>query len=233
MYGRASVPDPDPGRVFFRMSGPSIPFTIPMSGSGPKDVSRVRNHCSWFAIRRDPAAALAVAIAALVIAAPGARAAFPGENGRIAFTVSEMRLDIGPPPHPGVIYTVWSKIETVLPSGRGLRSLLRCPMGGCADSAPAWSPDGKHLAFITAHGGSPLAVVNSNGTGLRHIVINSPGVAALPWGAGDSSIAWSPNGRRVVFVGGVYPAETPQLYTAGLDGSGLRAVTSMCTDEPA
>ena len=192
-----------------------------------------RTYRSWFALMCGSATALAVAVVVLAIVAPGARAAFPGANGRIAFTVSEIKLELGPPPHPGYTYTVWSKLETVLPSGRGLGSLRVCPASGCADSAPAWSPDGKHLAFITADPGSPLAVVDQNGTGLRHIEITSPGVTPLPAAASDSSIAWSPNRRRVVFVGGVVPAETPQLFTAGLDGSRVREITNMCADEPA
>jgi len=187
---------------------------------------------SWFAVTCRSAVVLAVAVAVTAIAAPGARAAFPGANGRIAFTVSEIKLDVGPPPHPAYTYTVWSKIETVLPTGRGLRSLRACPAAGCADSAPAWSPDGKHLAFITGESESPLAIVKQNGTGLRHIEITSPGVTPIPAAASDSSIVWSPNGRRVVFVGGVFPMEIPQLFTVGLDGSGLRQVTNLCSDEP-
>ncbi|HZE15076.1 MAG TPA: hypothetical protein VE197_04820, partial [Mycobacterium sp.] len=145
--------------------------------------------------------------------------------------MSEIKLELGP--HPAYTYTVWSKIETVLPSGRGLRSLRACPAHGCADYAPAWSPDGRRLAFITAGSGSPLAFVNQNGTGLRHIRIKSPSVTALPAPpVADGSLAWAPSGQRVVFVGGVYPLETPQLFTVGLDGSGLHRVSNLCADDP-
>jgi len=193
----------------------------------------VRTYRSWFAVTCG-SAALAVAVVVLAFAAPGARAAFPGANGRIAFTVSEIK--VAPGQHPYYTYTVWSKIETVLPSGRGLRSLRVCPASGCMDNVPAWSPDGKHLAFITGDSGSPLAVVNQNGSGLRHIEITSPGLtpAYSPAGGGDDSIAWSPNARRVAFVGLVSPMWSAQLFTVGLDGSGLRQVTNLCgSDEPA
>ena len=86
-----------------------------------------RTHGLWFAVRCGSVAGLVVAVAGLAIAAQGARAAFPGANGRIAFTVSEMQLVLGQ--HPGYVETVWSKIETVLPSGRGRRSLRVCPAG--------------------------------------------------------------------------------------------------------
>lgn len=35
-----------------------------------------------------------------------------------------------------------------------------------------------------------------------------------------------------MFVGGVLPVLTPQLFTVGIDGNGLRQVTSLCSDEP-
>lgn len=190
---------------------------------------------SWFAVKCGPAMALAIAIAVLIavlgIGASIAQAAFPGANGRIAFAVSEIKLELGP--HPGYTSTVWSRIETVLPSGRGQRSLRVCPANGCSDGAPAWSPDGKYLAFVTDDPMSPLAFVNQNGSGLRHIGIRALGVTPLPVASTVASIAWSPTGRRVVFVGGVFPVETPQLFTVGVDGNGLRKVTNLCADEPA
>ena len=184
-----------------------------------------RTHSWRFAVRCG-SAALVVAVAVLAIAVQGARAAFPGGNGRIAFTVAEMELVLGP--HPGYVETVWSKIETVLPSGRGRRSLSICPAGGCMPSDPAWSPDGKRLAFFTEDRGPLLWIMNSNGTGLRQVKISSPTVAPLI----NAEAVWSPDGRRLVFVGGVLPVLLPQLFTVGIDGNGLQQVTSLCSDEP-
>jgi len=185
-----------------------------------------RTHGLWFAVRCGSVAGLVVAVAVLAIAAQGARAAFPGANGRIAFTVSEMQLVLGQ--HPGYVETVWSKIETVLPSGRGRRSLRVCPAGGCLPSDPAWSPDGERLAFFTENHGPLLWIINHNGTGLRQIKISSPSVSLSI----EAEAGWSPDGRRLVFVGGVLPVLTPQLFTVGIDGNGLRQVTSLCSDEP-
>ncbi|MGZ6791159.1 MAG: hypothetical protein ACXVGQ_14725, partial [Mycobacteriaceae bacterium] len=162
----------------------------------------------------------------MAIGVEDARAALPGANGRIAFTVAKVRFVTGD--HPGYEELVWSRIETVLPNGRGLRALRVCPADGCLPSDPAWSPDGKRLAFFTANRGPQLWIINQNGTGLRQIKISSPSVSLLI----EAEAAWSPDGRRLVFVGGVLPVLTPQLFTVGIDGNGLRQVTSLCSDDP-
>jgi Tol biopolymer transport system component len=118
---------------------------------------------------------------------------------------------------------VWSQIETVLPSGRGLRPLRACPAGGCSDSNAVWSPDGKHLAMFTSEG---LEAIGQNGTGLQQIKINSPTVIA------ESEVTWAPDGRRLVFVGGQPPDLIPHLFAVATDGTGLRQIMRGCTDEP-
>jgi WD40 repeat protein len=124
--------------------------------------------------------AIAAGVFALVVPA-AAEAAFPGKNGRIAFT-AQVR-DRGE--------TVSSRIETVLPSGRGRRVLGTCPGDqSCLDTDPSWSPSGRLLAFVQGPG--RLAVVRSDGTGLRQ----------LPqFTENDGEPAWSPNGRRLAFIG--------------------------------
>ena len=144
----------------------------------------------WFALRCRSAAGLGVAVAVLAISAQSARAAFPGANGRIAFTVSEMELVLGP--HPGYVETVWSKIETVLPSGHGRRSLRICPAGGCLPSDPTWSPDGKRLAFFTENRGALLWIINYNGTGDQTVL-------SFADGSWVTKVAWSPDGSQIAF----------------------------------
>jgi WD40-like Beta Propeller Repeat len=115
-----------------------------------------------------------VLAAALVLLATGvqvARAAFPGANGRIAFTLQEyVVVQRSPGSGEGFPELVWSQIETVLPSGRGVRPLRACPSGGCLDSGAVWSPDGKRLAFFTNAG---LAVIDQDGKRLQQIRIPS------------------------------------------------------------
>jgi Tol biopolymer transport system component len=144
---------------------------------------------------------LAATAGPLTLAFP-AQAAFPGKNGRIAFTVQPR--DRGE--------AVSSAIETVLPSGRGRRALGACPAADCFQTFPAWSPDGRRLAFGLRDAG--LAIVRANGTGLRRL----PQLTG-PYGAP----AWAPSGRRLLFPG------EGGLVTARTDGTGLRRVTPMPT----
>jgi hypothetical protein len=144
---------------------------------------------------------LAATAGPLTLAFP-AQAAFPGKNGRIAFTVQPR--DRGE--------AVSSAIETVLPSGRGRRALGACPAADCFQTFPAWSPDGPRLAFGLRDAG--LAIVRANGTGLRRL----PQLTG-PYGAP----AWAPSGRRLLFPG------EGGLVTARTDGTGLRRVTPMPT----
>jgi Tol biopolymer transport system component len=142
---------------------------------------------------------------------PAATAAFPGKNGRIAFTV-QVR-DRGE--------TVSSRIETVLPSGRERRVLAICAVDeSCLDTDPAWSPSGRLLAFTQGPAfQSRLAVARGDGTGLRRLPQLTPT---------DRQPAWSPDGRRLAFSG-----DGPQLYTVRRDGTALRRVTSRYAVSPA
>jgi Tol biopolymer transport system component len=164
------------------------------------------------------------AVAGVVFAFPvaGAQAAFPGANGRIAFTSEEFVWpppEPGVPPHPGVDPDlISSRIETVLPSGRGRRVLGTCPAGArCFDSAPAWSRSGGRLAFVSRWEGDPnempdrIALVRSDGSGLQRL-------PALTWG--HLTPAWSPDGRWLSFAS----RATPGLYTVRSDGTGLRSI---------
>ena len=136
---------------------------------------------------------LAGVIATLAMPA-AASAAFPGENGRIAFRwfeLSEDELAQNPT-------TVKHSIDVARPGGKGRRTLRSCvEVDGQPDSgdcsieyhSPAWSPDGSRLAFDA---GTRLAVMRSDGTGFR----------LLPQVTGDDGEpAWSPDGRRLVLTG--------------------------------
>jgi WD40-like Beta Propeller Repeat len=166
--------------------------------------------------------AFAVAGVGLAIAVEGAQAAFPGANGRIAFTSEEFVWpppEPGVPPHPGMDPDlVSSRIETVLPSGRGRRALGTCPAGArCYDSAPAWSRSGERLAFVSRWEGDPnempdrIALVRSDGSGLHRLP---------PLTLGHLTPAWSPDGRWLSFAS----RSSLGLNTARSDGTGLRSI---------
>lgn len=78
---------------------------------------------------------------------------------------------------------------------------------------PAWSPDGRLLAFRGFWGDgkfSDLFVMNADGTEVRQLTTHMNG----------SDPTWSPDGSRIAFAG--YDG----VYTINSDGSGLRAIST-------
>ncbi len=90
---------------------------------------------------------------------------------------------------------------------------------------PAWSPDGKQIAFEVHHsslgkpaGGRAVFVVGSDGTGLRQLT---------PWNLnGGGRIDWSPSGSSILFrsIAGNQD-QHGNLYTIHPDGSQPTALT--------
>jgi Tol biopolymer transport system component len=82
--------------------------------------------------------------------------------------------------------------------------------------SPTWSPDGRWIAFAWyAKDFVEVWLVHPDGTGLRRLVKGKSPESDYP--------AWSPDGRRVSFMGGF---EDDNLYVVGVEGSGLRAITT-------
>jgi TolB protein len=104
--------------------------------------------------------------------------------------------------------------------GSGMRHLTGSRYGPDRDSEPAWSPDGKRIAYVSAGGNSPLSiwVMNSEGT-RRHRVTVANG--------GDTSPSWSPDGRRIVFA---YAHPISDICVVNADGSGRRRLTGDDSD---
>jgi Tol biopolymer transport system component len=128
--------------------------------------------------------------------------AWSPDGGKIAF----VRLDAR-----GGVYVV-------KPDGTGVRNLMKAPAGyampSCPTStcAPAWSPDGRKLAFATDRdGNSEVYVINADGSGRRNLTLDP---------AYDGDPMWSPDGRRIAFVSnrdGSYG-----VYVMNADGNGQR-----------
>ena len=128
---------------------------------------------------------------------------------------------------------------TVGADGSGLRRLTpACAPGAeipkCAadDSTPAWSPDGKHIALQRASGAlrgkgeaisvykDALVVTDADGRHARTLVWVGP------WRGDVHAPSWSPDGKRLVFIGDHIDDKTngtgcncAGLYVVNLDGT--------------
>jgi dipeptidyl aminopeptidase/acylaminoacyl peptidase len=116
-----------------------------------------------------PTIALLAAVA-LLAATPPANAAFPGQNGKIAFVTD--------------LQEIW----TVDPDGSDLTRLTSLPG---QSFEPAWSADGRKIAFTSHRDGNyEIYVMNADGSDQRRITMSA---------GSDFSPAWSPDGTKIAF----------------------------------
>jgi len=82
------------------------------------------------------------------------------------------------------------------------------------DSTPAWSPDGRQIAFASGREGiSAIYIMNGDGSQLRRIT---------PVSISSSDPAWVENGQRLAFFLPMFGY--PNIATIGLDGTQIRLV---------
>jgi hypothetical protein len=155
-------------------------------------------------------------------------AAFPGDNGKIAFD--------GYP----------AGVETINPDGSGRHTVINQP------GDPAWSPSGDKIAFVTGRDGNgEIYYMNADGSGQTRVTNNPAPDHSPAWspdgtkvvfvrvsagykdiytinidGSGETNLsntpstdeeqpAWSPAGTKIAFTRG------SNLYTMNVDGSGV------------
>jgi len=85
------------------------------------------------------------------------------------------------------------------------------------DELPAWSPDGKRIAFSSRReGGSDIFLMNGDGTGLTRLTrLTDMGLYAF-------HARWSPDGKRIAFQSFV----RPDIFVINVDGTGLTNLTN-------
>jgi len=128
--------------------------------------------------------------AALTSSNPPAQA-FPGSNGLIAFTRATSQE---------------SDIAVVRPDRTGFTTLIRNAEN------PAWSPDGRLVAFDrkTARGDWDLFVANADGSDQRQL--DHPG-------ANEYKPSWAPDGLQLTYTDG------EEIYVVNADLTESRSVT--------
>ena len=149
------------------------------------------------------AVTLLVALLGLLILANPAQATFPGANGKIVYTI--------------FLGDSYSEFDVVDPDGQNRMRLTDLDH---QNTSPAWSPDGRAIAFQTnRYGGYDIAVIDADGTGLERLTTND---------AVNGSPAWSPDGSKIAFSssdlsGGRQGPSNIAVMNA--DGTGLALLT--------
>ena len=82
--------------------------------------------------------------------------------------------------------------------------------------SPAWSPDGRKLAYVSFENGKAVVMVQDVLSGERRPVASFKGSNSAP--------AWSPDGRRLAVT--LSRDSAAQLYLIELEGEGLRRLTN-------
>ncbi len=122
-------------------------------------------------------------------------AAYPGDNGRIAFAIPE-----------GANRHIW----TMEPGGSDRQQVTT---GVVQDFAPRWSPDGTKIAFRRNAPVPGLWTIDANGANPHFIPGTDQGV----------DVSWSPDGQRIAFSddGG----DTQDIATIGINGDDYENIT--------
>jgi len=82
--------------------------------------------------------------------------------------------------------------------------------------SPAWSPDGKRLAYVSFENKKPVVYIHSLADGKRQVAANFKGSNSAP--------AWSPDGNRLAVS--LSREGGSQIFLINPDGSGVRRLAS-------
>ena len=151
---------------------------------------------------------LAVLVAGLAAAMP-VEAAFPGANGKIAFSSSSRMVGVG---------NLEGDLEifAVKPDGSELEQITR---NDVSDDDPAYSPDGAEIVFER---NADLYRMNADGSEGEVRLTDTPEVQEL-------APAWSPDGEKIVFARGFaddIKLRRSEIYKMdALDGSDVVRLT--------
>lgn len=179
------------------------------------------------------------AVGVLAEAGPGQRATFPGPNGQLVYTLSQLyvvnpdgsgrrQITTSTPERPmrafqpgwapdGFRITFGNSVGTSVGGGIWIINAdgtggARVPSTQQNDNWPTFSPDGRQIAFVRQAGRfASIFVINVDGTGLRQVTDN----------IFVEDPEWSPDGSRFTFSNGF------DVYVVNADGSGLTNIATL------
>jgi dipeptidyl aminopeptidase/acylaminoacyl peptidase len=153
-------------------------------------------------------------------ATPPARAAFPGDNGRIAYACARDICTMAPggtdrkqvttgggafepamsPDGRQILFTRIGFIWVINADGSGEHQIPGLPPA----RQPAWSPDGTRIAYSAASPSPPFRIWVAGVDGSNPLQITNQS-------SGDFSPAWSPDGTRIAYT---RTNNSTDIYTA-------------------
>ena len=115
-----------------------------------------------------------------------------------------------------------SRIVVADARGRVVRSLTQA--GAFAD--PAWSADGKSIAYVSRKVRSRVVIVTPSGRALGELLAATTAAVSRP--------AWTPDGRRIAYAENIETesstAGTSRIVVVNVDGTGRHVLVGQASD---